>query len=117
MSAVSTFTTRGVFIGVNGTSTDLEMLVWRQVVAGRLGGAASTDSGFSSLCRHVATNARAEFPQTLASRPLGPLGLVPGPLGPHVKYTPVVMIILTFGQHTLTSLEMLQFGTYISEIK
>jgi hypothetical protein len=33
-----------------------------------------------------------------ASRPLSPLGLGSGPLGPHVKYTPVVMMILTFGQ-------------------
>jgi hypothetical protein len=40
----------GVFIGVNGTSTDLERLVWHQVVAdwlghvaGRPGGAASTE--------------------------------------------------------------------------
>jgi hypothetical protein len=32
-----------VFIGVNRTSTDLERSVWRQVVAGRLGGVASTD--------------------------------------------------------------------------
>jgi hypothetical protein len=31
-------------------------------------------------------------------RPLDPLGLGSGPLGPHVKYTPVVMMILTFGQ-------------------
>jgi hypothetical protein len=30
--------------------------------------------------------------------PLGPLGLGFGPLGPHVKYTPVVMMILTFGR-------------------
>jgi hypothetical protein len=30
-----TFTMRGVFIGVNGTSTDLERSVWCQVVAGR----------------------------------------------------------------------------------
>jgi hypothetical protein len=41
---------RGVFIGVNGTSTDLERLVWCEVVArqashmaGRPGGMASTD--------------------------------------------------------------------------
>jgi hypothetical protein len=41
---------RGVFIAVNGTSTDLERLVWLQVVAGwpshvvgRAGGATSTD--------------------------------------------------------------------------
>jgi hypothetical protein len=40
----------GVFIGVNGTSTDLEKLIWWQVVAGRpshmagrLSGVASTD--------------------------------------------------------------------------
>jgi hypothetical protein len=33
-----------------------------------------------------------------ASRPLGPFGLGFGPLGPCVKYTPVVMMILTFGQ-------------------
>jgi hypothetical protein len=31
---VLTFTVRGVFIGVNGTSTDLERSVWCQVVAG-----------------------------------------------------------------------------------
>jgi hypothetical protein len=30
--------------------------------------------------------------------PLGPFGLGFGPLGPCVKYTPVVMMILTFGQ-------------------
>jgi hypothetical protein len=34
----------------------------------------------------------------LASQPLGPLGLGSGSLGPHVKYTPMVMLILTFGQ-------------------
>jgi hypothetical protein len=34
----------------------------------------------------------------LASRPLGPLGLGSGRLGPHVKYTPMVIMILTFGQ-------------------
>jgi hypothetical protein len=103
---------RGVFIGLNGTSTDLERSVWRQVVArrpshvvGRLGGAASTDSGFSSSCRHVATKAWVELPQTLAGRPrsragkpLGPLGLGSGPLGPRVKYTLVMMMILIFGQ-------------------
>jgi hypothetical protein len=33
-----------------------------------------------------------------ASRPLGPLGLGSGLLGSHIKYTPVVMMILTFGQ-------------------
>jgi hypothetical protein len=65
---------------------------------GRAGGAASTNSAFSSSCRHVATRARAELPQTLAGRPLGLLGLGFGPLDPHVKYTPVVMMILTFGQ-------------------
>jgi hypothetical protein len=50
MSGVSTFIARGVFIGVNGTSINLERLVWHQVVARRPshvagwpGGAASTD--------------------------------------------------------------------------
>jgi hypothetical protein len=63
----------GVFIGVNGTPTNLVRSVWCQVVAwqpshmvDRSGGVASTDSGFSSLCRFVATKAWAEPPQTLA---------------------------------------------------
>jgi hypothetical protein len=34
----------------------------------------------------------------LSGRHLGPLGLGFGPLGPRVKYTPMVMMILTFGQ-------------------
>jgi hypothetical protein len=34
----------------------------------------------------------------LAGWPLGPLDLGSDPLGPRVKYTPVVMMILTFGQ-------------------
>jgi hypothetical protein len=79
-------------MGVNGASTDLESLVWRQEVvdrpshlASRPGGAASIDSAFSSSCRRVATKA-------------APLNLGSGPLGPHVKYTPVVIMILTFGQ-------------------
>jgi hypothetical protein len=33
-----------------------------------------------------------------AGRPLGPVGLGSGPLGPHVKYTPIVMMILTISQ-------------------
>jgi hypothetical protein len=47
---VLTFTMRGVFIGVNGASTNLERSVWHKVVAdwpshvaGQPGGAASTD--------------------------------------------------------------------------
>jgi hypothetical protein len=73
---VSTFTMRGVFIGVNGTSTNMESLVQHQVVAGRRshmvgqpGGGISTDLGFSSSCRRVATKAQAKLPQTLASQP------------------------------------------------
>jgi hypothetical protein len=58
----------------------------------------STDLGFFSSFRCVATKARAEPPQTLAGRPLGPLSLGFGPLGPRDKYTPVVMMILTLGQ-------------------
>jgi hypothetical protein len=34
----------------------------------------------------------------MAGQPLGPFDLEFGPLGPYVKYTPVVMMILTFGQ-------------------
>jgi hypothetical protein len=52
----------------------------------------------ASSCRSVATKARDEPPQTLADQPLGPLSLGSGPLGPRVKYTPMVMMILTFGQ-------------------
>jgi hypothetical protein len=99
---------RGVFIGVNGTSTNMERSVWHQVVAGRPTHVAGqverppptffTDSAFSSLCRRMETKARVEPPQTLAGRPLGPLGLGSGPLGPRVKYTLVVIMILTFGQ-------------------
>jgi hypothetical protein len=33
-----------------------------------------------------------------AGQPLGPFSLGFGPLSPHVKYTPGVMMILTFGQ-------------------
>jgi hypothetical protein len=66
---VSTFTMRGVCIWLNGASTDLERPVWRQVVAGRSGGSVSTDSGFSSSCRRVATKVQAKPPQTLAGRP------------------------------------------------
>jgi hypothetical protein len=102
---VSTFTVRGVFIWMNQTSTDLEKSVWHQVEAGqpshmvgRLGGVTSTDSAFSSSCKRVATKALVEPPQNLVGRPMGPLDLGSGPLGPHVQYTPVVMMILTFGQ-------------------
>jgi hypothetical protein len=38
-------------------------------VVGRSGGVGSTDSGFSSSCRHIATKAWAEPPQTLVARP------------------------------------------------
>jgi hypothetical protein len=69
MVCVSTFTVRGVFIGVNRTSINLEKSVWCQVVAGRPShmagrpsGLASTDSGFSSSCRHVATKFQVDPP-------------------------------------------------------
>jgi hypothetical protein len=66
---VSTFTMRGVFIGMNGTSTDMEKSICCQVVAGqpshvasRPSGAGSTDSGFSSSCRRVAPKFQVEAP-------------------------------------------------------
>jgi hypothetical protein len=50
MSVVCDFHHEGVFVGVNGNSTDLERSVWSQVeaerpshMAGRLGGLTSTD--------------------------------------------------------------------------
>jgi hypothetical protein len=46
----------------------------------------------------MSTMSRAEPTQTLAGWPVGPLGLGFGPLGPRVKYTPMVMLIFTFGQ-------------------
>jgi hypothetical protein len=65
---------------------------------GQPGGVASTNSAFFSPCRCVANKEQVEPAQTLAGWPLGPLGLGSGPLGPCVKCTPVVMMILTFGQ-------------------
>jgi hypothetical protein len=69
------FHREGVFIGLSGTSTDLERSVWHQVVAGRPShvadrpvGTASTDLGFSSSCRRMVTKAQAELPQTLAGQ-------------------------------------------------
>jgi hypothetical protein len=46
----------------------------------------------------MSTMSWAEPTQTLAGQPLGPLGLGFVPLDPRVKYNPVVMLILTFGQ-------------------
>jgi hypothetical protein len=82
----------GVFIRVNGTSTNRERSIWCPVVAGwpshvvgRSGGAASTDSGFSSSCRCVATKAWAEPPQTLAGQARSWAGRpAPGPTRPSV---------------------------------
>jgi hypothetical protein len=45
--------------------------------------------------RRLGTNRLKQYP---AGRPLGPLSLGSGPLGPRVKYPPMVMMILTFGQ-------------------
>jgi hypothetical protein len=110
----------GVLIGVNGISTDLERSVWSQLVAGqpshvvdRPGGAASIDSGFSSSCRHVATKFRVELPKTLLGRP-APGRTWPGvwPHLVHMSNTPPwwwwFWHLVNF---TLSSLEMLQFGT------
>jgi hypothetical protein len=110
----------GVFIDANGTSTDLERSVWRQVEAGRPGGAASTDFAFSSSCRCVATKARAKPPQTLADRLRSWAGR-PAPEPTHLGVWPTWStcqihphgdddfdILVNF---TLSSLEMLQFST------
>jgi hypothetical protein len=102
---VSTFTVRGVvFIGVNGTST-----AWR----GRFGAGwwpasrvlwppptRASPRVDAWQPRHGANNLK-PWPASQgvgpASQPLGPLHLGSGPLGPRVKYTPVVMMIFTFG--------------------
>jgi hypothetical protein len=89
------FHREGVFIGVNWTSTKLERSVWCHVevgwpshMAGRSGGAAPTDSAFSSLCRRVVTKAQAKPPQTLAGRPRSWVNRpTPGPTQPRVWRT------------------------------
>jgi hypothetical protein len=100
-------------MGVNGTSTDLE---GRFGTRRRLGGQATWPAG--QVERPALT--RASPPRVDAwqprlgpnrlkpwpaghgvgptGRPLGSLGLGSDPLGPRVKYTPVVMLILIFGQ-------------------
>jgi hypothetical protein len=105
---VSTFTMSGVFIVANGTPTNLDKSVWRPVVAGQ----PRCMAGWISL-HQLSPLTRASPPRVDArqprlglnclkpwpgGRPLGSLGLGSGSLGPHVKYTPVVMMILTFGQ-------------------
>jgi hypothetical protein len=40
---------RGVFIGVNGTYTDMGRSVWRQVVAGRPSHVAGRSGGVASI--------------------------------------------------------------------
>jgi hypothetical protein len=99
----------GVFIGVNGTSTDLERSVLCQVVAGRPGGAGiyrgEWDLHRLGEISFVLGGGRpAEWSGLhrrgllLLVRSTKELGRPLGPLDPSVKYTPVVMMILTFGQ-------------------
>jgi hypothetical protein len=52
-----------------------------------------------------------------ASHPLGPLVSGLYTLPPHVRYTPGLTLILVEFQISLQFLEMLQFGTYVPEIK
>jgi hypothetical protein len=104
------FHRRGVFIGTWGSSTDLEMSVWHQVVFGWLGGAASTDFlhrlGLLLLVdtfpRSRGSNWHKTWPADLgvwpASRPFVPFSLGFDTLSPCVKYTPMVMMTLAFGQ-------------------
>jgi hypothetical protein len=53
----------------------------------------------------------------LAGHPLGPLVSGHCTLSFHVRYTPEVTLILVEFQISLQFLEMLQFGTYVPEIK
>jgi hypothetical protein len=86
---VSTFTARGGG-GIYRGEWDLHRLGEVGLALG--GGRAARPH------RRVVPKAWAKPHQTLADRPLGPLGLGSGPLGLRVKYTLMVMIILTFGQ-------------------
>jgi hypothetical protein len=106
MRVVSTFTMRGVFIGVNGTSTNLERSVSRQVVAG---GQATWSAGWKERPPPTWTSPPCvdvwqprlrpnHLKPWLAGRPLVPLGLGSGSVGPRVKYTLMVMMNLKFGQ-------------------
>jgi hypothetical protein len=52
-----------------------------------------------------------------ASHPLGPLVNGLWTLPPCVRYNPEVTLILVEFQISLSFLEMLQFGNYVSEIK
>jgi hypothetical protein len=79
----------GVFIGLNRTSTE-----W----VDRPSPAFSTALAFLFSCRHMCMNPQAKPPQTMVSRALGPFVLGFSPLGPRVKYTLVLTMILTFGQ-------------------
>jgi hypothetical protein len=102
----------GVFIGVNGTSNNLEKLVWHQAEAGqpagRPGRAGSTNFlhrlSFLLLVGQPRLRPNRLKPWSAsqgvgpAGQPRGPLDLGSGPLGPRVEYTPVAMMILTFGQ-------------------
>jgi hypothetical protein len=53
----------------------------------------------------------------LAGHLLGPLVSGLCTLPPHVRYTPGVTLILVEFQISFQFLEMLQFGTYVLEIK
>jgi hypothetical protein len=95
---VLTFNVRGIFIGVNGTSTKLERSVWRQVVAGWVERPPPTRASPPHVDVWQPRLGLNHLKSWLAGWPLAPLGLGSGPVGPRVKYTPVVMMILMFGQ-------------------
>jgi hypothetical protein len=91
---------KGVFIGVNGTSTNLERPVWHRVERTPL--TRPYHPHVDVWQPRLGLNCLKPWPVGEGvgpiDWPLGPLGLGSGLLGPHVKYTPVVMMILTFGQ-------------------
>jgi hypothetical protein len=77
VACVSTFTSRGVFIGQWGRSTDLAEVVTHQMAAGRPLSTFSTVIAFPFLCRHVSKKPRAKPTQKLAGRPLDLAGQPP----------------------------------------
>jgi hypothetical protein len=127
---------RGVFIGVQGGVIDLiksvtcHMLAGQPIhVAGRPSSPASTDFKVWIPCYRLLESmlvkqTREGMQVGSVSQGVWPTGhplvpLVSGfcTLPPPVKCIPVVTLILVEFQFSLVFLEMLQFGTYVFEIK
>jgi hypothetical protein len=98
------FSHKGAYIGVEGSLHRLGKVNLEQMDGqptghfSRFSLPSSLGSFLVNQHRDVSTKSRAKLTQTLAGRPLGPIGLGFGPPGRRVKYTTVVMLILTSSQ-------------------